>query len=104
LAETADVVESIVRIFASNYVPLRTFRGPVFLSGYRLHVDQRVDRDLNRAREKVMLRLEGDHSLFDIAEGLGMDYWDVRTYVEQLRGRGLVQALPIPRPFELGEG
>ena len=36
LQGAADVVEEIVRIFATNYIPKRTFRGPVFLSGHGL--------------------------------------------------------------------
>ncbi len=91
LEEAATVVEGIVRIFASNYVPVRTFVGPVFLSGYGLHVDQRKNRNLNRAIEKIMLCLEGQHSIFDIAEQLAMDYWEVRDFIEMFRARGLIR-------------
>lgn len=95
LVEAADVVEEIIRVYASNYVPRRTFRGPVFLSGYSLWVDWRVNMKLNRALEQVMLRFDGEHSIFDIAEQLGLDYWDVRDHVEKFRTRGLVEALPV---------
>jgi aminopeptidase-like protein len=98
LVEVADVVEEIVRIYASNYVPRRTFRGPVFLSAYGLWVDWRVNPSLNRAVEKIMLRLEGGHSVFDIAEELGLDYWSVRDHVERFRTKSLVRACPIPDP------
>jgi aminopeptidase-like protein len=90
LREAADVIEEIVRIRATSYRPRRTFRGPVFLSGHGLWVDWRVNYKLNRALEKLMLRLEGDHSVFDIAEELELDYWDVHEYVERFRERGLV--------------
>lgn len=96
LVEAADVVEEVVRLAATNYVPRRTFRGPVFLSGYGLWVDWREDFALNRALEQIMLRLEGDHSLYDIASELGLDYWVVRDYVERFRAHGLVEALPVP--------
>ena len=59
-------------------------------------VDWRVNRELNRALEKIMLRFEGEHSIFDIAEELSLDYWDVREYVEKFRTKGLVQTSPIP--------
>ena len=36
LVGAADVAEEIIRIFATNYIPKRTFRGPVFLSGHGL--------------------------------------------------------------------
>ena len=96
LLNAVDVAEEIVRIYASNYIPRRTFRGPVFLSGYGLWVDWRENWDLNRAIEKIMLKFEGKHSIFDIAEQVGLDYWTVREYVEKFRTKGLVKALSIP--------
>ncbi|MBK8618988.1 MAG: DUF4910 domain-containing protein [Anaerolineales bacterium] len=96
LLNAVDVAEEVVRIYASNYIPRRTFRGPVFLSGYGLWVDWRENWDLNRAIEKIMNKFEGKHSIFDIAEQVGLDYWVVREYVEKFRAKGFVKALPIP--------
>jgi aminopeptidase-like protein len=96
LVEAADVIEEIIRIYASNYVPKRTFRGPVFLSGHGLWVDWRVNKKLNRALEKIMLRFEGKHSVFEIANELDLDYWETREYVERFRREGLVEGAPIP--------
>ena len=89
LVDAANAIEEIVRIFASDYTPRRTFRGPVFLSGHGLWVDWRENPELNRALEKVMLRLEGDHTVFDIANELKMDYWSTRAYIERFCSRGL---------------
>ena len=97
LVEAADTIEEIIRVYASNYTPQRTFRGPVFLSGHGLWVDWRENLKLNRALEKIMLRFEGFHSVFDIAHELELDYWETREYVERFRREGLVQALPVPR-------
>jgi aminopeptidase-like protein len=97
LCEAADVVEEIVRNYATNYVPRRTFRGPVFLSGHDLWVDWRVNPALNHALDVIMLRLEGDRSVYDIAEELGLAYHEVLDYIERFREAGLVEALPIPR-------
>ncbi len=91
--EAADVIEDITRIFGSDYVPQRTFTGPVFLSGYGLWVDWRQDSALNRALEEIMLSFDGEHSVFDIACAVGLDYWSVRKYVEKFRAEGLVEAL-----------
>ena len=98
LTEAADVTEEITRIFCTNYVPRRTFRGPVFLSGHGLWVDWRVDPKLNQALDEIMLRLEGGHSVFDIAHELELDYQKVRDYIERFREAGLVEALPMPSP------
>ncbi len=96
LQDAADVVEEIVRIFGSNYTPKRKFRGPLFLSGNDLWVDWRENFELNRAIEKIMMSLEGDQSIFDIAVDVGLDYWVVRDYVEKFREKGFVDANPIP--------
>jgi len=97
LLQAADVVEEIVRTYATNYVPRRTFRGPVFLSGLDLWVDWRVAPALNRALDMIMLRLEGDRTVYDIAEELGLPYHDVLGYLERFREHGLIETLPIPR-------
>ncbi len=97
LQEAADVIEEIVRIYASNYIPRETFRGPLFLSGNGLWVDWRVNWDLNRAIEKIMMRFGGDHTVFDIAEQVNLDYWMVREYVEKFRAKGFVKPLPISK-------
>jgi len=95
LQESVDVIEEIIRIYATNYIPKRTFRGPVFLSGHGLWVDWRDNWELNRAIEKIMMCFEGHHSVFDIAQDVGLDYWMVRDYVNQFRDKGFIQTNPI---------
>jgi aminopeptidase-like protein len=96
LQEAVDVIEDIVRIYATNYLPKRRFRGPVFLSGHGLWVDWRENWTLNRAIEKIMMRFEGEHTVFDLADELGLDYWQTRQYVEKFRGKGFITTSPVP--------
>jgi len=100
LQEAADVIEEMIRIYASNYLPRRKFRGPVFLSGHGLFVDWQTNWKLNRAIEKMMMRFEGRQSVFEIANELELDYWETREYIEKFRLRGLVEALPMPEVAE----
>ncbi len=100
LQEAADVIEQIIRVYASDYLPMRKFRGPVFLSGHGLFVDWQVNWKLNRSIEKMMMRFEGKQSVFEIADELGLDYWETREYIEKFRVRGLVDALPLPEVAE----
>jgi len=93
LQGAADEIEKIIRIFASNYTPKQTVPGPLFLSGNGLWVDWRKNWELNRAIEQIMLCFDGNHSIFDIAEKVGLDYWTVFEYVEKFRQKGLV--IPI---------
>jgi len=101
LLEMGDVVEEIIRIYASNYIPKRTFRGPAFLSGDGLWVDWRENWALNRPIEKIMMSFEGQHTVFDIAEKVNLDYWIVRGHVEKFREKGFVTSLPLPFEGEI---
>ncbi len=92
LVQVAEVIEEIVRIFATNYVPERRFSGPPFLSGLGLWVDWREHPELNRAIETIVLSLEGEQSIFEISQACELDYWTTRGYVERLRASGLVVA------------
>jgi len=96
LQGAAGVIEEIIRIFATNYIPKRKFRGPVFLSGYGLYVDWQENWELNRAQEKIMMRLEGDRSVFEIAHEVGLDYWMVREFLDKFKAKGLIDTIPIP--------
>jgi aminopeptidase-like protein len=87
LVEAADVAEEIIRIYASNYVPRRTFRGLLFISENEF-ADSRVV-------EKMATYFEGKESVFEIAENVNLDYWVARDYVEKFREKGFVIPLPI---------
>jgi aminopeptidase-like protein len=91
LVQAAEVIEAVCRVRGTDYVPRRTFRGPIFLSRYGLWVDWRENFALNRKLEAIMLRLEGDRSLFTIAEEVELPFGDVRGWVERLRELGLVE-------------
>jgi aminopeptidase-like protein len=96
LQEAADIVEQTIRMYASNYIPKRTFRGPVFLSGYGLWVDWRMNWALNRAIEKIMMHFEGSDSIFEIAEITKLTFEEVYDYVNKFHEQGLVKKLPLP--------
>ena len=109
LVEMADIVEEIIRIYATNYVPRRRFKGPVFLSGNGLWIDWKHGRELGVyiledgqespvvEVEQIMLRMGGKHSIFDIVEELGLEYWPAWRYINMFKDKALIDALPIPR-------
>jgi len=90
LEESKSLVLEVLRIIDSDYVPKRQFKGPIFLSKYGLWVDWRVNQELSRNLEKIMLSLEGDKTVFDIAEELNMDFNDVLDFVNKLEKFELV--------------
>lgn len=97
LRGAADVTEEVLRIYASNFIPKRMFRGPAFLSRYGLFVDWKENPKLCLANQEIMLRLEGKHTVFDIAEELDLGYWETRETLERFHQNGLIQILPVPK-------
>lgn len=76
-----------------NYIPKRTYKGLLFLSGYGLWVDWQKDFELNNNIEKILLNLEGDKSIYEIAELLGMDFYTVLNFIDKLLKKGLVKKI-----------
>lgn len=97
LAESRDLILEILDILDSDYIPRRKFKGPVFLSGHGLWVDYRINKKLNENLEQIMLRLEGDKSVFDIAEELNMDYYEVRDYLDKFLKNNLIEKNAPPK-------
>jgi len=95
LVEMADVVEEIARRVVTDYIPIQKYSGVPFLSGYNLWVDWADDPELNKNIEKIFMRFNGKYSVSQIADEIGMNYWDVRKYVERFREAGLINIYSI---------
>ena len=90
LNESKALILEILNILDNDYIPKRKFKGPVFLSGYDLWIDWRINKKLNENIEQIMLKLEGDKSVFDIAKELNMEFNDVQNYVNKFFNKGLI--------------
>lgn len=93
LMESKNLILEIVNILDKDYIPQRQFKGPIFLSGYGLWVDWRINKKLNENIEQIMLNIEGDKSIFDIAEKLDIEFYDVLNYVNKFLENGLVRKI-----------
>lgn len=92
LAEGLKVMLRVHEIMETDYYPRRTFTGPVMLSRYGLWVDWREDMELNLKTEAIMLMLEGDRSIIDIAYELGLPWETVLGYIDRFREADLIEA------------
>ncbi|MFH0875123.1 MAG: DUF4910 domain-containing protein [archaeon] len=90
LLEAKEVVNEIIEILEKDFIPIRKFKGPLFLSRYGLWVDYKVDKELNRNIEQIMLNLEGELSVFEISEKLNMDFSIVYDYIIKMKAKGVV--------------
>jgi aminopeptidase-like protein len=94
LVEAREGVLEILRYLEADYVPVRNFRGPLFLSGYGLWVDWRVNRKLNRALEWVMNNLEGELSVSELAAQVEVDFWQLKEWLDRALSFGLIRKEP----------
>ncbi|MEN6547657.1 MAG: DUF4910 domain-containing protein [Armatimonadia bacterium] len=94
LVHARDAVLDLIRYLEADYVPKRNFRGPLFLSGYGLWVDWRVNRKLNRALEWVINNLEGDYSISELAAKADIDFWELKQWLDKALAQGVVTKHP----------
>lgn len=94
LVQAREAVLDLLGHLDADYVPVRQFRGPLFMSGYGLWVDWRVNLPLNRALEFVMNHLEGEYSVLELAQQAKVDFWELRAWLERAGAHGLIAKQP----------
>jgi aminopeptidase-like protein len=94
--ESLWILRRIIDVFETDAIPVRRFNGPLYLSRYpelQAHVPSLADS----ATSNLMLVLaDGTLSCQDIAQRLGLDYYQVRRFFDWLAGQGLVGMLDRP--------
>lgn len=96
LDEALQVMHDVFAAMNRNYYPRRRFKGPVMLSRHGLWVDWRENKPLNLKTEELMMMLEGDQSLIDIACALELPLNVVEQYLERFFEAGLIEKLDSP--------
>lgn len=94
LVAARDAVLDLIRYLEADYVPVRNFRGPLFLSGHGLWVDWRVNRPLNRALEWVINNIEGDYSISELSTKVGVDFWELKQWLDRALEQGVIEKRP----------
>jgi len=91
LEESKNIVLKIIDILDRNYVPVPTYKGPVFLSRFGLWVDWRETPELNSAVYDIMYSFDGKNSLFDVCEKFDLDFNMVYSYAERFHDNKLIE-------------
>ena len=97
LAESRDLVLSMIDALESNEVPVNLFQGEVFCSRFGLHIDAYANPEGNRSLFDILFLIDGTRSVTEIARLCGISVPSVRSVLEELRVRGLVAYAPLPR-------
>jgi aminopeptidase-like protein len=95
LVESVDVFEEVLRIYCSDYTPKQVEKGVLFLSGLDMHISVYDYPDAGLFIEQVVYMLEGDHTVFEIAHELNMEYWYVKKFTDQLFEKGAIKKIII---------
>ena len=69
----------------------RTYEGIPNLSRHKLWVDWRVNLAVSQNLENILNNLEGGISIFDVAEYLKLDFYEVASFLEKMANRKLVE-------------
>jgi aminopeptidase-like protein len=103
MVESAWFIMRMIEVFETDYVPVRTFDGPLYLSRYGLYVDPTIAREAARKVERMQALIDGERSVMDIADKLDLDYFFVRDFCDQLAEKGLIEKRPRdPRAGDQG--
>jgi aminopeptidase-like protein/aminoglycoside N3'-acetyltransferase len=91
MAESRDLVLTIIDTLEQNEVPVNQFVGEVFCSRYGLHIDWYTNPEGNKALFDIMHMIDGSRSLADIAEACGISFQAARQTIDELVRHGLVR-------------
>jgi hypothetical protein len=100
VSEALDCLQDLVNILEEDFVPVRKFRGPVFLSKYDLWIDWRADPGANKKMVQVMYAMEGNMTAFQIAQRVGMDFEKTVGILNQFHKEGLLEKRRIHAGFD----
>lgn len=91
LSDSINIILNVVEILERNCVPVRKFKGPVFLSGEGLWDKWGGRGELREKIEYIMLCLEGNHTLLDISMKYSLPFKTVYEFITDLNERELVE-------------
>ena len=91
LDETHHIMEEIIDIMEKDYIPVKLFKGPLYLSRFNLYVDIFENFNLHVQIRKIMNKFDSSSSVFEIAEELGLDFYELYDYLELWINAGLLE-------------
>ncbi len=94
LDEYVELMKSIVRSIETDIVPVRTYKGPLYLSRYGIRKDTASDKAGAIAIDKIQVLMDGKNSCLDISEKLNLSYEFVTGFIKKLVDRKLAVLKP----------
>ncbi len=98
LEASKQVVLGLLQAWERNQYVVNRFKGEVFCSGYGIWIDYRTNPEGHRRLFDIMERIDGEHTVADIAAGLGISFQAVWEVVELLVSKDLAWLSRMPQP------
>jgi aminopeptidase-like protein len=100
LEASRAVVLGLISAWERNYYLVNRFKGEIFCSGHGIWIDYRVNPEGHRRLFEIMERCDGEHTVADIAAGLGVSFGAVWEVVSLLAEKELVTLSRAPQPTD----
>lgn len=96
LEASREVVLGLLQAWERDQYIVNHFKGEIFLSGYGIWIDYRLNPEGNLRLFEIMERCDGEHTLSMIAQELGISFQSVWEVASLLREKGLVSFSRLP--------
>lgn len=90
LINQLELLKKIILLFELDYIPVRKFKGPLYLSKYNLYIDRKTDSTGYLNLERIQILMDGNHSCFEIADKLGINFTFVYEFCNKLLENNLI--------------
>lgn len=91
LTEASSILNEIISIYLEDYSPKRKFKGPIFLSGYNLWGMWGDIKEGKEFIDKIMYHMEGDLSVFEISQIIGLDFETTLKFINIFLEKDLIE-------------
>jgi aminopeptidase-like protein len=91
LRRSMELLLKIIETLESDFIPVPKFRGPLYLSRYGLYVDRTLNPKEYDNIEAMQILMNGENSCLDISYKLGIDFFFIRDFCEQVYAKGLLE-------------
>jgi aminopeptidase-like protein len=98
LEASREIVLELIQAWERNQYVVNNFKGEVFLSGYGIWIDYRVNPEGSRRLMEILERCDGEHTVADIACELDISFQGVWEVIHLLKEKDLVWLSRTPQP------
>jgi aminopeptidase-like protein len=98
LEQSRDLVLALLYAWENDQYVINHFKGEVFCSGYGIWIDYRTNPEAHRRLFEIMERIDGEHTVADIAQELGVSFQAVHNVTAILYEKKLISYSRTPSP------